>query len=260
MNGRERQLYHKPSVLKATDVMRATVEQVTLGSLPTRDAANRLGSRDLTRVQPETAASKHEREHREAMNNLRETLTLEFDAALVNEKERCKSSEAAIAEQHQAQIQRIRNDQIDFVTCVSNAMLEFYEAAQSALVEIACSIARAVLERPPTEDDYAIIAKSMAWSMERLAGDGHMDVHLSTELASRLEQFNLLPQLEIPSLVRWHRSDELASGDFVVVSPTATIRRVRDEAVARATSLVVGTPQVTDGVNNDGGPIAASDE
>ena len=236
---REPQQIRKATVLKGSDVMRTTVEQITLDNLPPHpDRPSKAAAK-----QQEVAASEADRrdeKHLAELQALRNRAAADTTAAVAAERERGAQLRQSLVEQHAAQIEEIKADYQSFATSVSDALREYYEESEPLLIDLASGIARAVLERDLTEEDNAIIARSLSWSLERLAGEGHLDVHINETFASRLDELDLLPQTELPSLLRWHRSDDISAGDFVVVSPMSTIRRVKSEAFARAAALVAG--------------------
>ncbi len=211
--------------------------ELTAPSRKDRRGVARDEGRDITQTQDVQEPLRAE--HRAEVAALRATLQQECREQLDHQQSEFEETIRELKQKHSEEKATMAALQESFLSGIAESVSELYSASESELVELACEIAESILERNLTDEDRQLAADSLAWAMEQLAGDGHLDIHLSEQFANDLESHSLLPNIEVPSLVRWHRGP-LADGDFVVASPTSSIRRIRAEAILRAKAEIRG--------------------
>jgi flagellar assembly protein FliH len=181
--------------------------------------------------------------HAEAMALEQATETRRQETACQDEvdaawEDRLEEATAQAHNQGYAQAQADLQDEINAqkamlatdVAHLKDCWDDFVSRCETLLAQIAFEVAEALLDAPLPESVKEATATSLAGAIEQLAGEAPLAVTLHPVDYLRLQETGVVERLEaVFQDLRWHADPDLAQGDWVVLSPTAAIRRFKQE-------------------------------
>lgn len=109
---------------------------------------------------------------------------------------------------------------------------DYVKKAEPLLASLAFDVAQSLLSAPLPPDVRSVSAQALAQALDELAGSPVLDVSLHPDDLARLEAFGLTDDLQDQhEALRWKADPALEPGDWIVQSPEAAIRRLRDEVL-----------------------------
>ena len=117
---------------------------------------------------------------------------------------------------------------------LESSWADFLEEAEPLLSELALEATAAMLDAPLPEEVRAAARTSIGEAIEALSTDPPLRVTMHPVDYLRLQEDGFVEQMEsLQSDMRWEADPELDEGDWIVASPAATVRRVRQEMTER---------------------------
>lgn len=136
--------------------------------------------------------------------------------------------------QAQADLQAEINEQKMALTAdvaqLKHCWSDFIGECETLLAQIAFEVAEALLDAPLPDAIKEATAASLTDAIEHLAGEAPLTVTLHPIDYLRLQESGLVERLEtVFADLRWQADPDLTQGDWIVLSPTAAIRRFKQE-------------------------------
>lgn len=117
---------------------------------------------------------------------------------------------------------------------LDEAWTAFLEQAEPLMSELALHVATSMLDAPLPDEARGAARTAIAEAIEQLATDAPLHVTMHPVDYLRLQEDGFIEQMEsLQTKLRWDADPELDEGDWIVASPSATIRRVREEMIER---------------------------
>ncbi len=168
-----------------------------------------------------------------------EALKAEWDAAWqarmteAVEQARKEGYDAGRAEAEEALRAEVASAKAAFVADAARlqeAWRAFMEKAEPMLAHLAFTTAGAILDAPLPTDVKDLATRALSRAVDRLAGEAQLRISLHPVDLLRLRESGLADELSAahPGL-EWDSDERLREGDWIVQSPAAMIRRVKEE-------------------------------
>ncbi|WP_457651526.1 hypothetical protein [Rhodocaloribacter sp.] len=168
-----------------------------------------------------------------------EALKAEWDAmwearmAEAVERAREEGREAGRAEAEEAMRAEVEAAKAAFVEDAArlrDAWRAFMEKTEPLLAHLAFTTARAILDAPLPSDVKDFATRTLSRAVDRLAGEAPLRISLHPVDLLRLRESGLADELsEAHPGLEWDSDERLKEGDWIVQSPAAMIRHVKDE-------------------------------
>ncbi|BBM68972.1 FliH/SctL family protein [Rhodothermus marinus] len=138
----------------------------------------------------------------------------------------------ALQEQLARELERLRQ-----------AWADYTRQLEPMLVELALEVAETLLDAPLPESIRGVSARTLTEAVEQLARSAPLEVSMHPVDFLRLQEQGVIAQLESrhPDL-HWDLNSELSEGDWIVQTPTAMQRRIRQEILERLRQRLGLTP------------------
>ncbi|SHL01653.1 flagellar assembly protein FliH [Rhodothermus profundi] len=138
----------------------------------------------------------------------------------------------ALQEQLARELERLRQ-----------AWADYTRQLEPMLVELAIEVAEALLDAPLPESLKGVSARMLTEAVEQLARSAPLEISLHPVDFLRLQEQGIVAQLENrhPDL-HWDLNPGLHEGDWIVQTPTAMQRRIRQEMLQRLRQRLGITP------------------
>ena len=118
----------------------------------------------------------------------------------------------------------------DDVARLQAAWKEAMKKSEPLLASLAFEVAKQVLDAPLPQDVRAVSGQALAQAIEQFGEEAIIEVSLHPDDLSRLQAYGLTDDLEaMHSGVRWDPNPDVQMGDWIVQTPDAAIRRLKDE-------------------------------
>ncbi|RMF71403.1 MAG: hypothetical protein D6740_06830 [Alphaproteobacteria bacterium] len=110
------------------------------------------------------------------------------------------------------------------------AWQSFIGQTEPLLAHLAVTMAQSILDAPLPPEVREVATRALSAAVDRIAGDPPLTIHVHPVDLLRLRETGLLQELsaEHPGL-QWDSDESLREGDWIVESPAAMIRHLRDE-------------------------------
>lgn len=106
----------------------------------------------------------------------------------------------------------------------------YLEKLEPALAELSFEIAQAVLDAPLPPNVKGVAARAITEAVEQMAGSAPIEILIHPVDFLRLQESGVVEQLEsLHSGLRWEPRPDMKQGEWVVQSPSMTIRRLEEE-------------------------------
>jgi flagellar assembly protein FliH len=107
---------------------------------------------------------------------------------------------------------------------------EFLEKLEPALAELSFDIAQAVLDAPLPQNVKGVATRAITEAVEQMAGSAPIEILIHPVDFLRLQESGVVEQLEsLHTGLRWEPRPDMKHGEWVVQSPTMTVRRLEEE-------------------------------
>ena len=117
------------------------------------------------------------------------------------------------------------------------AWKDFMKKSEPLLASLAFEVVKQLLDAPLPQDVRAVSGKVLAQALEHFGEDTPIEITLHPDDLSRLQAYGLTDDLEaMHSGVRWDPNPDIPMGDWIVQSPDAAIRRLKDEMLSQLKS------------------------
>lgn len=138
----------------------------------------------------------------------------------------------ALQEQLACELERLRQ-----------AWADYTRRLEPLLVELALEVAETLLDAPLPESIRGVSARTLTEAVEQLARSAPLEISMHPVDFLRLQEQGVIAQLESrhPDL-HWDLNSELSEGDWIVQTPTAMQRRIRQEMLERLRQRLGLTP------------------
>jgi flagellar biosynthesis/type III secretory pathway protein FliH len=124
---------------------------------------------------------------------------------------------------------------------------QFLTRCEPAMVDLSFAVAEKILEAPLPDAIRRSTSRAIAEAVEQLAIDPPVSISLHPVDLLQLQEAGAVEQIEaLHTGLRWEPDARLKTGEWVVRSATAVVRRLEHELMARLQSLVA-TPDFTPG-------------
>jgi flagellar assembly protein FliH len=168
-----------------------------------------------------------------------DALKAEWDAAWearmaeAVERARQEGREAGRAEAEEAlraEVEAAKAAFLEDAARLRDAWRAFMEKTEPMLAHLAFTTARAILDAPLPSDVKDFAARTLSRAVDRLAGEAPLRISLHPVDLLRLRESGLADELSAahPGL-EWDSDERLKEGDWIVQSPAAMIRHVKEE-------------------------------
>ncbi len=123
------------------------------------------------------------------------------------------------------------------------AWANYTRQLEPMLVELALEVAETLLDAPLPESIKGISARMLTEAVEQLARSAPLEISMHPVDFLRLQEQGVIAQLESrhPAL-HWDLNPSLSEGDWIVQTPTAMQRRIRQEMLERLRQRLGLTP------------------
>ena len=138
----------------------------------------------------------------------------------------------ALQEQLARELERLRQ-----------AWADYTRQLEPMLVELALEVSETLLDAPLPESIRGVSARTLTEAVEQLARSAPLEISMHPVDFLRLQEQGVIGQLENrhPDL-HWDLNPELSEGDWIVQTPTAMQRRIRQEILQRLRQRLGLTP------------------
>ncbi len=168
-----------------------------------------------------------------------EALKAEWDAvwearmAEAVERARQEGRETGRAEAEEAlrdEVEAAKAAFIEDAARLRDAWRAFMEKTEPMLAHLALTTARTILDAPLPSDVKDLATRTLSRAVDRLAGETPIHISLHPVDLLRLRESGLADELSAahPGL-EWDSDERLKEGDWVVQSPAAMIRHIKEE-------------------------------
>lgn len=114
---------------------------------------------------------------------------------------------------------------------------DFTQKNEPLLSTLAFDIAQELLDAPLPQDVRAVSSQALAQAMEKFEEQAPLEISLHPDDYSRLQAYGLTEDLErIHTGINWSPTLEMRPGDWIVQSPDAAIRWLKDELMGQLRS------------------------
>jgi flagellar assembly protein FliH len=107
---------------------------------------------------------------------------------------------------------------------------DYLERLEPAIAELSFEIAQAVLDAPLPPNVKGVAARAISEAVEQMAGSAPIEILIHPVDFLRLQESGVVEQLEsLHSGLRWEPRPDMKQGEWVVQSPSMTVRRLEEE-------------------------------
>ncbi len=116
------------------------------------------------------------------------------------------------------------------VAHLQDAWQTFLKKSEPLMASLAFDIVRQLLNAPLPQDVRAVSAEALSQALDEFGKDIPIDVTLNPDDHARLQAYGLIDDLEAAhSSIRWTPDASIAVGDWIIQSPEAALRRLKEE-------------------------------
>ena len=153
---------------------------------------------------------------------------------------------AAAWQEHQEVTEQARQAFAAGTRRLEQARNDFMKQCEPLLADLAFEVAALLIDAPLPHTLKSLSARAFTEAVEELATEKPLRIALHPVDLLELQEAGLVEQLdEVHGGLIWEPSDDLQQGDWVVQSPKAAVRYLRDEVVGtmkRQIALLAAAP------------------
>ena len=143
------------------------------------------------------------------------------------------AAEAALQGSFEQRRKEVEKD----ITRLQEAWAAFLKKSEPLMASLAFDVARQLLDAPLPQDVRAVSAQALAQALEHFGKESPIDITIHPDDFARLQAYGLVDDIEAAhASIRWTSDESLAMGDWIVQSPEAAIRRLKEEMLTHLKS------------------------
>lgn len=123
------------------------------------------------------------------------------------------------------------------VARLRDAWSDFLKQSEPLIANLAFEVVNQLLDAPLPKDVRAVSTQALAQAIEQFGEDTPIVVTLHPDDLSRIRSYGLVNDFEeMRAQIRWAPDPDMAIGDWIVQSPDAAIRRLKEEMLGQLKS------------------------